>query len=354
MEKVFTSCANCGPVSVYVKDGAVTRVRPLQVPEEEYPEPWVIEANGREYSPPNAMSNGSPTHSERNRLYSKDRILYPMKRADFDPNGERNPQNRGKSGYVRISWEEAAGIVAGEIRRVQETYGKHALTAIASSHHNWGIVGYKFGPFGRFFNMLQYTPICDNPDSWEGWFWGATHMFGYYWRLGNIEPNDLFEDGIKHTEMIVFWSSDPSSTRSSYAGQSSHLVRTWVKEKGIPTVSIDPFYNYTAAVLDSEWLPVYPGGDTALAAAIAYVWLDEDTYDKEYIAVHTYRFDAFEDYILGKEDGVPKTPEWAEPECGVPARKIRALAREWAKKRVALAAGGRGGQGGRGAVRRRD
>ena len=30
-----------------------------------------------------------------------------MKRVDFDPNGERNPQNRGKSGYVRISWDEA-------------------------------------------------------------------------------------------------------------------------------------------------------------------------------------------------------------------------------------------------------
>jgi trimethylamine-N-oxide reductase (cytochrome c) len=30
-----------------------------------------------------------------------DRLLYPMKRVDFDPNGKRNPQNRGVA--IRIS-----------------------------------------------------------------------------------------------------------------------------------------------------------------------------------------------------------------------------------------------------------
>jgi trimethylamine-N-oxide reductase (cytochrome c) len=43
---------------------------------------------------------------------------------------------------------------------------------------------------------------------------------------------------------------------------------------------------------------------------------------------------------------VPKTPEWAETECGVPARQIRALAREWGRKKTMLAAGGMGGWGG--------
>ena len=43
---------------------------------------------------------------------------------------------------------------------------------------------------------------------------------------------------------------------------------------------------------------------------------------------------------------MPKTPEWAETECGIPARQIRALAREWGSKKVMLAAGGLGGWGG--------
>ena len=50
--------------------------------------------------------------------------------------------------------------------------------------------------------------------------------------------------------------------------------------------------------------------------------------------------------MLGESDGVPKTPEWAEGESGIPAREIRALAREWGAKKTMLAAGGLGGWGG--------
>src|SRR5438552_9451042 len=43
----------------------------------------------------------------------------------------------------------------------------------------------------------------------------------------------------------------------------------------------------------------------------------------------------------------PRTPEWQEKETGVPAKDVRALAREWGKKRVYLAPGGWGnGHGG--------
>ena len=45
---------------------------------------------------------------------------------------------------------------------------------------------------------------------------------------------------------------------------------------------------------------------------------------------------------MGGEDGTPKTPEWQEPETGVSAHIVRALAREWASKKTYLAAGGKG------------
>ena len=350
MEQVFTNLTGGGPISVYVKDGKILRVRPLQVPEEEY-KPWVIEAGGKKYSPPKAPCLSPCTITERNRLGTKqdpkDRILYPMKRVDFDPKGERNPQNRGKSGYVRISWEEALDIVAGEFKRVIDTYGGSAITGLTSSHHNWGIVGYKMGPFHRFMHMLNYTPTLDNPDSWEGWHWGATHSYGFYWRLGMPPQFDLLEDALKNAEMIVYWSNDPDSTHGTYSGQESSIWRTWLKEKGVKMVFIDPFYNYTNAAMDGTWLPIRTGTDTALAMAIAYVWITEGTYDRKYIEEKTVGFEQFKAYILGEvDDKFAKTPEWAEQETGIPARKIRSLAREWARKRTMVSCGARGGEGG--------
>jgi trimethylamine-N-oxide reductase (cytochrome c) len=66
--------------------------------------------------------------------------------------------------------------VAREIKRIQTTYGKEAVTACTGSHHTWGLLGYKLSAFKRFFNLLGYTQVLDNPDSWEGFHWGAAHV----------------------------------------------------------------------------------------------------------------------------------------------------------------------------------
>ena len=71
--------------------------------------------------------------------------------------------------------------------------------------------------------------------------------------------------------------------------------------------------------------------------------MTEGLYDKEYVENRTTGFDKWQDYILGNdEEGVARTPEWAADETGVPARDIRALAREWASKKTYLAAGSMG------------
>ncbi len=69
-----------------------------------------------------------------------------------------------------------------------------------------------------------------------------------------------------------------------------------------------------------KWIPILPNTDAALYLAIAHEWFRNGTYDKEYLETHAYGVDKFEDYVMGKEDGVPKTPEWASPITGVPAR----------------------------------
>ena len=138
--------------------------------------------------------------------------------VDFDPNGERNPQNRGKSGYVRISWDEALDIVATEIKRQKRLYGPGSITFPMSSHHQWGNVGYYLSSLTRFANLIGFTRVAANPDSWEGWYWGAMHHFGNSMRIGVPAGYGGVEECLREAETIVFWSSDPETTNAAYAG----------------------------------------------------------------------------------------------------------------------------------------
>ena len=121
----------------------------------------------------------------------------------------------------------------------------------------------------------------------------------------------------------------------------------WLHSLGIKYVYIDPALNYSGVCQADKWIPILPNTDAALHLAIAYVWLTEGTYEKEYVESHAVGYEKFFDYVLGKDDGVPKSPEWASEKCGVPEWTIKALARDWANKTTSITHGN-GGPGIRG------
>ena len=341
----YTNNTNGGPVFVYVKDEKIIRITPIEFDKSD-PKPWTIRARGKSFTPPSKTTVSQHTLAWKSLIYSPDRLLYPMKRVDFDPDGERNPQNRGVSGYERISWDEALDIVVSEIKRVKRDHGPGAIMNGSGSHHNWGAIGYWLSARIRFFNSIGWTPIMHNPDSWEGWFWGAIHHWGQSARLGAAETYGTVEDLLKNAEMVVFWSSDPEATAGVYGAQEGSVRRNWLRELGIPLVHIDPYYNHTAAWLGGKWLAPRPGTDNALVLAIAHTWITEGLFDNEYVAERTVGFDKWRTHVLGEDDGIPKTPEWQEAETGIPAKDVRALAREWGTKSTYLAPGGIVGFGG--------
>ena len=342
-----TQLTTGGPAYVYVDEAEnkIVRITPIDLDDNDA-DSWVLEARGRKFTPPRKTTYSPYTAGFKSMVHSDRRILYPMKRVDFDVNGERNEEKRGESGYVRISWDEALDTVCGEINRIKREFGPGAMIIEPSSHHLWGNVGYRHSSLFRFMNAVGMTYADHNPDSWEGWHWGATHMWGFAARLGNPEQTDLMEDVFKNSTMIVFWSSDPETNNGIYGAYESTIRRRWLQELGVKMVFIDPFYNHTNGLYGGKWFSPRLGTDAALALGIAYTWLEEGTYDKEYVATKAHGFEEWTDYVLGKSDGIPKTSEWAEEECGIPAHDIRALAREWAKNKTCLAAGGLGGWGG--------
>ncbi len=344
----YCNMTNGGPVFVYVKDKRIVRITPIDFDDKD-PGPWTIRARGHDWTPPRRTTLAPHGQNYKSVIYSPDRLLTPMKRVDFDPNGARNPQNRGKSGYEPISWDTALDIVANEIKRQKREYGPGSIAVSHGSHHTWGNIGYYLSALFRFSNAIGMTRVHHNPDSWEGWYWGAVHHWGHTLRVGQSETYGTVEDCLQNAEMIVFWSADPETTSGSYGAQEGTVRRQWLKDSklGIKVVHVDPYYNSSAQFLPGKWFAPKPTTSVAMAMAIAYVWIQEGLYDKKYVETHTVGFDVWRDYLVGNEDGIPKTPEWQEKETGVPAREVRALAREWGNKRVYLAPGGWGnGHGG--------
>jgi len=342
-----------GPISVVESsNGKITRIRPYHF--EEWPgfkdiEPWKIEARGKTFSPPNRSVLSFVGQAYKKRVYSKNRVMYPLKRVDWDPKGERNPQNRGKSGYVRISWDEAAQIIADELLRIKETYGMEAVLSEGDMHAEGKHIYPAHGCVNRLLSLLGgYTIQIRNNDSWEGWHWGAKNVWGCE-PVGQMQPSgNVYPDILQHSELLLFWGCDPESTPLPIQGMMSSRLCYFITEIGIKSVYICPDLNYGAAVHADKWIPILPNTDAALQLAIAYVWLTEGTYDKEYVETHAVGYEPFFDYVLGKaEDGIPKTPAWASEKCGVPEWTIKALARDWAKK-VTSIIHGNGGPGIRG------
>ena len=347
------------PTLVDVKDGKITRIRPLQY-ESKYDKKgfnaWKIEARGKTLEPPMKACVGPLGLAYKKRVYSKNRVRYPLKRVDWDVSGApgstgprgRNTQNRGTSKYERISWDEAAEIVAAELKRVGAAYGPEAVLSQSDMHGESKHLSPSHGCNNRLLSLLGgYTIQMRNLDSWEGWNWGAKHVWGCE-PVGEMMPAaNLTPDIAENGELLLFWGCDPETTAHPIMGMMSSRVCYWLSDVGLKSVYVCPDLNYGAAVHADKWIPILPNTDAALHLAIAYVWIVEGTYDKDYIATHSYGFDKFEDYVLGKEDGVPKTPEWASEKCGVPEWTIKALARDWANKVTSLIHGN-GGPGIRG------
>lgn len=98
--------------------------------------------------------------------------------------------------------------------------------------------------------------------------------------------------------------------------------------------------NETVSGHPDEWLPIRPGTDAALCAAIAHEWIVEGKVDKESLDTYCLGYDedtmpesakgqnkSYKDYIMGTGwDMVEKTPEWAAPITQIPASSIRELA----------------------------
>jgi trimethylamine-N-oxide reductase (cytochrome c) len=328
-------------VDIDEESDKILRTRPLHFDQHFTAEDlnaWKIDARGHTFEPLFKTLISPLSLAYKKRVYSKNRVPYPLRRVDWNPKGERNPQNRGISNYVRISWDEAAQLVADEIKRINDTYGLASLLAQYDGHGETSIVHASHGCQTKLLELIgDFTSQARQPDSWEGWYWGAKHIWGMD-PLGqqSLQCN-VIKDVSENSAAVLFWGCDPETTPMGWGGQMASRLCYWFTDIGVKQIHISPDVNYTNACHADKWIPVLPNTDAALQLAIAYTWIVEGTYDQKYLDAHSIGFENFKYYVLGGEDGIPKTPKWAEKKCGVPSYTIKAFARFWARNAVSIA-----------------
>jgi anaerobic dimethyl sulfoxide reductase subunit A len=310
---VYANCAQNGcrtdtcVLKVLVKDGVMVGVEsdPTINPEDAREDIGLDNIRkGRVQSRVCSMGQGYPSQ-----VYHPKRILYPMRNV-----GGRGPN---EARFVRISWDEALDWIEMKCREMLTRYGPYSQFSLMTF-------------LDSLFHVGGYIP----PKGLGVSGWGEQSGSGYSaqkvimtgGRGSNYSMDDCF-----NSELIILWGRNPTGETQ---GNHPYYLRL-AKEQGIPVICIDPRYTYSAEVLADQYIPIRPGTDMAMILGLAYVMFDEDLYDEEYIEqyVEPVGFRLWRGYVLGHDDGIPKTPEWAEGICGVPAETIAALARLYAQSK---------------------
>lgn len=253
------------------------------------------------------------------------RVKYPMKRKSWSPE-QPNGELRGIDEWERISWDEALGYVADELKKCLETYGNKAILTSGYS----GTFGITY--YDQVMTLIEYLGGGVNyfgTVSWGSWAQPEMFMTGLL-----TQAPDGF--GLQKSDLHVLFGFNWSANR---AGNTSYQLNM-AREKGSKVIVIDPWLNQTAQALADEWIPIIPGTDTAFIVGMAYHQIENNLQAQDYLDKYCVGFDAehmpdgadpkenFKDYVLGTYDSEPKTPEWAEAICGVPAAKIRETAEQ--------------------------
>jgi len=266
------------------------------------------------------------------RVYSPDRVLYPMRRVG--PKGPRpgtesqsphfsRAERAGDAASIspthdlqpwkRISWDEAFDEIASRFRDISREFGSEA------------ILPYSFGgTLGtinsssmdrRFFHRLGASQLDRTICSAAGEA-GIESVLGV--KLGT-EPEQF-----RYSKYIIAWAAN-------IHGNNVHL---WpfvaeARRNGAKLVVIDPYRTRTAECAD-WYLPINPGTDAALALGMMHVIIGENLHDPDYVAKHTLGFEQLREKV--KEYPPERVAQWT----AISAEDIRKLAREYATVRPSV------------------
>jgi len=223
-------------------------------------------------------------------LYDPNRRNVPLRRT----NPKKGLYEEGN--FVEISWDEALDEIAKRIKEIRSDDPKKLLFG-ASPDPNSPLMMSLVVPWGM--------TICGNfimgggAAAWCGN--GAHHVTSQYYASWDAGPD------WKYCNYAIFFGAS-QGFGSGHAGGVNMRLAADARARGMKFVVFDPICNNTGAKA-TEWIPVIPGTDAAVALAMANVILNDlGIYDSPYIKHKTngpYLIGPDGLYLRDKESGKP-------------------------------------------------
>ncbi len=239
------------------------------------------------------------------RVYSPDRVLYPMRRTA--PKGAG-----GVEAFQRITWDEALNEIVTRLKQISAEFGPEAVLPY-SYGGNLGVLNGASMDM-RFFHRLGASQLLRTICATTG----GDAIVSVYGRKVGTEPEQF-----RHSKYIIAWASN-------IHGNNVHL---WpfveeARRNGAKLVVIDPYRTRTARVADWH-IPINPSTDVALAMGMMHIIVRDGLHDEDYIA-------RYADGFAELQERLPKyTPKQVSEWTGIPAKDIERLAHEYATERPA-------------------
>lgn len=304
-----------GAFTARVADGDLAAIEPLHDPD---PSPLL------------ANLPGSVRHASR--------VARPVARRGWLEHGPGPSRDRGRDVFVELPWDEALDRVAGELRRVIDRHGNAAIFGGSYGWASAGLFHQSQRQLHRFLALLGGFTSSRNSYSIGSSIVLLPHVVG---SAGAVFRKATSWPVIaRHTELLVAFGGVPvKNTFVAPGGMARHAIRGHLadaRRRGMEVALLSPLRDDAARECDARWYPLVPLSDVAVMLALAHVLLDEDLFDREFVARCTHGWERFAAYVRGESDGTPKTPAWAERLSGIAADDLRALARRMARCRTLI------------------
>ena len=306
-----STCQGCTawcPVEFFVQNGRIAKVR------------------GNQLSKANNGYCCPRGHLMVQQVYDPDRIKVPMKRTNPAKGRGIDPK------FVPITWDEALDTVADKMLELRKANEPEKLMYMRGRYSSTS-TELLYGTLPKIYgtpNYFSHSAICAEAEKMGP---GLTQgFFGY-------RDYDLAK-----TTCLVIWGTDPLSSNRQVPNTINKFGD--ILDRGT-VITVDPRFS-TSAAKATEWLPIKPGEDGALAAAIAHVIMTEGMWSKEFVGdfkegVNLFKTGATVDeaaFVEKQTHGVvkwwnielkDKTPAWAAKVTLVPEDQIIRAARAMGK-----------------------